>query len=64
MKQSDIVIEKMREVIAFRTMYELCMSKRESCNGCPFWKEQLCTKKSMMDLLVQAADVFEEFLAD
>lgn len=64
MKQNEIVIEKMKEIIKYREMYELCLSKRGSCDGCPFWKERICTKKSTKDVLFQAADVFEEFLSD
>jgi hypothetical protein len=63
-KQNEIVVEKMKEIIEYRTMYEHCLAKRGSCSGCPYWKEQMCTKKSTLDVLSQAADVFEEFLAD
>lgn len=61
---SEIVIEKMKEIVAYRQMYELCLSKRGTCDGCPYWKERQCTRKSTKDVLFQAADVFEEFLED
>ena len=64
MKQSEIVVAKMKEIVEYRTMREHCLAKRGSCSGCPYWKEQLCTRKSTDDVLSQAADVFEEFLAD
>ena len=63
MKQNEIVLEKMKEIVEYRKMYELCLSKT-SCNGCPYWKMQMCTKKSTLEVLSQAADVFEEFLSD
>lgn len=63
MKQNEIVLEKLKEIVEYRNMYELCRH-RTSCSGCPYWKEQLCTKKSTLDVLFQAADVFEEFLSD
>ena len=64
MTQKEIVIEKMKEIVDYRNMYEHCFAQTGSCSGCPYWKEQLCTNKSTKDVLFQAADVFEEFLSD
>ena len=64
MTMPEIVIAKMKEIMEHRKMYEHCLSYSGSCSKCPYWKEQLCTKKSTLDVLSQAADVFEEFLSD
>ncbi len=62
MKDNEIVIDAMKMIIAHRPMYEFCMEHIGQCVKCPFFKNKVCTKKSTIDVLSHAAEIFEEFL--
>jgi len=70
MKENEIVILAMRMIVEFRDMYKHCLSMKGSCSKCIYFKREeddgdyipICTRKSTIEVLFQAADIFKEFL--
>ena len=57
------VIDAMKMVIGWRSLYDLCMG-RTSCQGCPANKGKICTKKDTKQVMDEASEVFKEFLEE
>ena len=55
------VIDTMRMVVQWYTMYSYCNSKK-GCIDCPYNRTQPCGKKSTIEIMSISARTFQKFL--
>ncbi len=62
-KRSSDAIDGMLIMVRWREMNVFCIN-RESCAGCPYKENGICTKYSTQEVMELCADIFQGFIED